>query len=144
MFQRALNTTIYSLSQNLSHLLLRYDELGNTARYSLISLSNGYKEKKGSFTFIHCCFNLQESKLLLPLVSGQRLDSASWASDSVLVIVHSGGRRLDLVSDLGHLVIISVISVILSYHPLVWVSASAYCLSFVFRWTSGPMLPRQY
>ena len=49
MFQRALNTTIYSLSQNLSHLLLRYDELGNTARYSLISLSNGYKEKKGSF-----------------------------------------------------------------------------------------------
>ena len=41
MFQRALNTTIYSLSQNLSHLLLRYDELRNTARYSLISLTNG-------------------------------------------------------------------------------------------------------
>ena len=34
-----------------------------------------------------------------PLVSGQRLDSASWASDTVLVCRHPGGRRLELVSD---------------------------------------------
>ena len=34
-----------------------------------------------------------------PLVSGLRLDSASWVSDTVLVCRHPGGRRLDLVSD---------------------------------------------
>ena len=62
-----------------------------------------------------------------PLVSGQRLDSASWASDTVLVCRHPGDRRLELVS--GQCTMCNV-------YP-------GDCL-FVFRWTSGPMCLRQY
>ena len=41
LLQRALNTTAFSLSPNLSQLVLKYDESSHRARYTRINLRDG-------------------------------------------------------------------------------------------------------
>ena len=85
MFQKTLNTTQYSLSPNLSFVLLSYDQSGQQSKYKLINLKKRLEYFHLLIAPLHGpCFSVSQAESLL---AGSLINQAVWVTDQSLILL---------------------------------------------------------
>ena len=86
MFQRALNTSQYSLSPNLSFLLLPFDTLHHRSRYTVINLDNRFQDPRFNANLVEI-FYYPRHVTAGELMGGRRIEKIIWITEQSLAVL---------------------------------------------------------